>query len=155
MKHKFFIWLFLLSILISTIQTIDALESPISLPITEGSKNFDLEISGLNRNGLSQYNNNSFKEARELFKKAMLLAKQFKDPSLGIVSFNLGLTLHKLEMHEEAVKAFSTAKKYARGNKIILNSQIVLNHECGYNSRIKCQNSLPNKMHVERSDLFR
>jgi hypothetical protein len=98
LKHKIFICLFLLSILISTVQTIYALESPISLSITEGSKNFDLEISGLNRNGLSQYNN-SFKEARELFKKAMLLAKQFKDPSLGIVSFNLGLTLHKLEVH--------------------------------------------------------
>ena len=145
----------MLSILISTVKTIYALESPISLPITEGSKNFDLEISGLNRNGLSQYNNNSFKEARELFNKAMLLAKQLKDPSVGIVSFNFGLTLHKLEVHKGAVKAFSTAKKYARGNKIILNSQIALNHECGFNVRIQCENSLPQKMHIERSDLPR
>ena len=149
MKHKFFVCLFLLSILISNVKTIYALESPISLPITEGSKNFDFEISGLNRNGVSQYNNNLFKEARELFKKATLLAKQFKDPSLGVVSFNLGLSLHKLEVHEEAVKAFATAKKYARGNKTILNSQIVLNHECGFNPSIKCENSLPKNMHIE------
>mgnify|MGYP003968532875 FL=1 len=122
------------------------------MPITEGSKNFDLEISGLNRNGLSQYNNNLFKEARELFKKATLLAKQFKDPSLGVVSFNLGLSLHKLEAHEEAVKAFATAKKYARGNKTILNSQMALNHECGFNPSIQCENSLPKNMHIEGSN---
>ena len=152
MKHKFFVCLFLLSILISNVKIVYALESPISLPITEGSKNFDFEISGLNRNGLSQYNNNSFKEARELFKKATLLAKQFKDPSLGVVSFNLGLSLHKLEVHEEAVKAFATAKKYARGNKTILNSQIVLNHECGFNPWIQCENSLSQNMYIEGSN---
>ena len=98
------------------------LEIPIVLPKTEGSKNFDLEISIANQNGINQYNSKSFNEARMFFKKAQSLAKQFRDPGLGIVSFNLGLTLHKLNLHENAVKAFLIAKKYARGNDSILNS---------------------------------
>ena len=76
-----------------------AIEVPIPLPKTEGSKSFDLETSIANQKGILQFESKLFSEARESFMKAKSLAKQFRDPSLGIVSFNLGLTLHKLNLH--------------------------------------------------------
>ena len=152
MKHFSLMCLFILSLLIINAQLTFALESPIKLPITEGSKNFDHEISDLNRKGVSQFNNKSFKEARKSFIKAMILAKQFRDPSYGIVSFNLGLTLHKLNIHEEAVKYFANAKRFARGNTRILNSKIALNHECGLNPSIQCKDKLPANMNIEGSN---
>ena len=134
------------------IQANTRLETPIVLPKTEGSKNFDLEISMANQNGINQYNSKSFNEARRFFKRAQSLAKQFRDPGLGIVSFNLGLTLHKLNLHENAVKAFLIAKKYARGNDSILNSKLLRFHECGFNPSIPCEEKPPAKMHIEGSD---
>lgn len=134
------------------IQANTQLETPIVLPKTEGSKNFDFEISMANQNGINQYNSKSFNEARMFFKKAQSLAKQFRDPGLGIVSFNLGLTLHKLNLHENAVKAFLIAKKYARGNDSILNSKLLRFHECGFNPSIPCEEKPPAKMHIEGSD---
>tara|TARA_Y100001960_G_C14323190_1_gene656425 strand:+ start:160 stop:573 length:414 start_codon:yes stop_codon:yes gene_type:complete len=136
----------------NSIQSVCAFESPIPLPKKEGSKNFDLEISVLNKKGLILFKSKSFKEAHELFKKAISLAKQFRDPGTGIVSFNLGLTLHQLDLHEDAVEAFATAKKYARGNKKILNSELVLNHKCGFNPSNQCENKMPAKMKVEGSN---
>ena len=134
------------------IQANTQLETPIVLPKTEGSKNFDFEISMANQNGINQYNSKLFSEARRYFKKAQTLAKQFRDPGLGIVSFNLGLTLHKLNLHENAVKAFLIAKKYARGNDSILNSKLLRFHECGFNPSIPCEEKPPAKMHIEGSD---
>ena len=80
------------------------------------------------------------------------MAKQFRDPGLGIVSFNLGLTLHKLNLHEKAVKPFSIAKKYARGNSSILDSKILRFHECGFNPSITCDDKPPARVHIEGSD---
>jgi tetratricopeptide (TPR) repeat protein len=128
------------------------LENPIRLPKTEGSKNFDLEISMINQNGIRQFKSKLFSEASESFKRAKSLAQQFRDPSLGIVSFNLGLTLHKLNRHENAVEAFMTAKKYARGNISILDSKLVRFHECGFNPSIPCDEKPPARMHIEGSD---
>ncbi len=116
------------------IQANNGLETPIVLPKTEG------------------YNSKSFSEARRYFKRAQSLAKQFRDPGLGIVSFNLGLALHKLNLHENAVKAFLIAKKYARGNDSILNSKLLRFHECGFNPSIPCEEKPPAKMHIEGSD---
>ena len=93
------------------IQADTGLETPIKLPKTEGSKNFDLEITLANKNGINHFESKSFNEAKNFFMKAQSLAKQFRDPGLGIVSFNLGLTLHKLDLHESAVKAFLIAKR--------------------------------------------
>ena len=107
------------------IQANTRLETPIVLPKTEGSKNFDLEISIANQNGINQYNSKSFSEARRYFKRAQSLAKQFRDPGLGIVSFNLGLALHKLNLHENAVKAFLIAISIFI-NLIYLNFPLVL-----------------------------
>jgi tetratricopeptide (TPR) repeat protein len=134
------------------IQANNGFETPIVLPKTEGSKNFDLEISIANQNGINQYNSKLFSEALRYFKRAQTLAKQFRDPGLGIVSFNLGLTLHKLNLHENAVKAFLIAKKYARGNDSILNSKLLRFHECGFNPSIPCEEKPPAKMHIEGSD---
>ena len=134
------------------IQANTQLETPIVLPKTEGSKNFDFEISMANQNGINQYNSKSFNEARMFFKKAQSLAKQFRDPGLGIVSFNLALTLHKLNHHENAVKAFMIAKKYARGNSSILDSKLLFIHECGFNPSIPCKEKTPARMHIEGSD---
>ena len=128
------------------------LEAPLILPKVEGSKNFDLEISIANQKGISHFNSKSFNEARESFLKAQSLAKQFRDPGLGIVSFNLGLTLHKLNLHESAVKAFLIAKKYARGNSMILSSKLVHTHECGFNPSIPCDEKPPVGIHIEGSD---
>ena len=125
------------------IQANNEFETQIVLSKTEGSKNFDLEISIANQNGINQYKSKSFSEARRHFKRAQSLAKQFRDPGLGIVSFNLGLTLHKLKLHENAVKAFLIAKKYARGNDSILNSKLLRFHECGFNPSIPCEEKPP------------
>ncbi|MEC9423416.1 MAG: tetratricopeptide repeat protein [Nitrospinota bacterium] len=135
-----------------SIQANTELEKPIVLPKTEGSKNFDLEISIANQNGINQFESKLFSEAREYFMKAQSLAKQFRDPGLGIASFNLGLTLHKLNLHENAVEAFLMAKKYARGNSLILDSKLLLFHECGFNPSIPCDEKPPSNMHIEGSD---
>ena len=133
-------------------QAENTIEAPILLPNVEGSKNFDLEISMANQNGISQFKSNFLNEARESFLKAQILAKQFRDPGLGIVSFNLGLTLHKLNLHESAVKAFVVAKKYARGNTMILGSRLLHSHECGFNPSIPCDEKPSNGIHIEGSD---
>lgn len=134
------------------IQADTGLEIPIKLPKKEGSKNFDLEISLANKNGINQFESKSFSEAQKYFMKAQSLAKQFRDPGLGIVSFNLGLTLHELDLHENAVKAFLIAKKYARGNSSILDSNLLRFHECGFNPSIPCDEKPPTRMHIEGSD---
>ena len=150
---KLILYMFLLILLASvSVQADSELETPIALPKTEGSKNFDLEISMINQKGIQQYKSKLFDDARESFKKAKSLAQQFRDPGLGIVSFNLGLTLHKLDRHENAVEAFMIAKKYARGNSLILDSKLVRFHECGFNPSIPCNEKPPAKLHIEGSD---
>ena len=149
------IFSYILIIIFSNIIFVQAetnLESPISIPKIEGSKNFDLEISKANQSGIGLFKIKSFKEARHAFKKAQLLSQQLRDPAQGIVSFNLGLSLHKLGLHENAVKYFMIAKKYARGNSLILNSKLVRLHECGFNPSIICSEKIPAKMHIEGSD---
>ena len=150
---KIFLYMLLLVLLASvSVQADSELEIPIALPKTEGSKNFDLEISMINQKGVHQYKLKLFTDASESFMKAKTLAQQFRDPGLGIVSFNLGLTLHKLDRHENAVEAFMIAKKYARGNSVILDSKLVRFHECGFNPSIPCDEKSPTRMHIEGSD---
>ena len=109
-------------------------------------------LSIANQKGIGHFNSKLFNEARESFSKAQSLAKQFRDPGLGIVSFNLGLTLHKLKLHESAVKAFMIAKKYARGNVMILGSNLLHIHECGFNPNISCDQNPPTGINIEGSD---
>ena len=150
---KIILYMLLFALLISVAAWADAeLEIPIALPKIEGSKNFDLEISMINQKGIRQFKSKLFSEASESFMRAKSLAQQFRDPGLGIVSFNLGLTLHKLGRHENAVEAFMTAKKYALGNSSILDSKLVRFHECGFNPSIPCDEKPPARLHIEGSD---
>ena len=100
-------------------------EELIGLPRTEGSKSFDMEINQLNNIGIKHYSLNELDRAKESLKKATNIAKQLRDPSLGVISFNRALVLHQLHQSKEAVKYFNLAKKYARGDTRILNSQLL------------------------------
>ena len=103
-------------------------EDLIGLPRTEGSKNFDMEINNLNNMGIKHHSLNEFSEAAENLKKATNLAQQLRDPSLGVISFNRALVLHQLHQSKEAAKYFNLAKRYARGDTRILNSQLLKKH---------------------------
>ena len=103
-------------------------ENLIGLPRTEGSKSFDMEINQLNNIGIKYYSLKELDKAEEKLKKATNLAQQLRDPSLGVIAFNRALVLHHLHKNKEAIKYFTLAKRYARGNIRILNSQILKNY---------------------------
>jgi len=103
-------------------------EELIDLPRTEGSKSFDMEINQLNNIGIKHYSLNEFERAEESLKKATNLAQQLRDPSLGVTSFNRAIVLHQLHKSKEASKYFFIAKRYARGDSRILNSQLLKNY---------------------------
>ena len=126
-------------------------ESPLKLPRVEGSKNFDLEISQINRLAIKKYQQGLFEMAAEHFKKAVNLAQQLRDPSQGILYFNLSLSLHKSGNHEEATKQFYSARRFARGNPKILESELLKMHECGFNPSISCEKKVPLSMNIEGS----
>jgi tetratricopeptide (TPR) repeat protein len=100
----------------------------IGLPRTEGSKSFDMEINQLNNIGIKHYSLKELDKAEEKLKKAINLAQQLRDPSLGVIAFNRALVLHHLHKNKEATKYFTLAKRYARGDIRILNSQILKNY---------------------------
>ena len=104
-------------------------EGPLKLPKVEGSKSFDLEISQINRLAIKKYQQGLFEMAAEHFKKAVNLAQQLRDPSQGILYFNLALSLHKSGHHEKAAKQFYSARRFARGNSKILESELLKTHE--------------------------
>ena len=97
----------------------------IGLPRTEGSKSFDMEINQLNNIGIKYYSLKELNKAEEQLNKATNLAQQLRDPSLGVISFNRAIVLHHLHKNKEATKYFTLAKKFARGDIRILNSQIL------------------------------
>ena len=103
-------------------------ENLIGLPRTEGSKSFDMEINQLNNIGIKHYSLKELDKAEEKLKKATNLAQQFRDPSLGVIAFNRALVLHHLHKNKDAIKYFTLAKRYARGDIRILNSQILKNY---------------------------
>ena len=103
-------------------------ENLIGLPRTEGSKSFDMEINQLNNIGIKYYSLKELDKAEEKLKKATNLAQQLRDPSLGVIAFNRALVLHHLHKNKEAIKYFTLAKRYARGDIRILNSQILRNY---------------------------
>ena len=103
-------------------------ENLLQLPKTEGSKSFDLEIDQINTLGIKTYNQGKYKEAKSLFKKALRLSIQLRDPSQGILYFNLAITLHKLGRYQEATKQYNFARRLARGNQSIIRSEIFHSH---------------------------
>lgn len=127
------------------------IEEPITLPKTEGSKSFDFEIDNFNNNGVSFYKAKKYQSALENFQKGLNLAKKFRDPSLGVLYFNVGLSLHMLKKHGEATEHFYSARRFARGYEKIINSPILQLHECGLNPSIPCDAILPDDMNIEGS----
>ena len=103
-------------------------EELIGLPRTEGSKSFDMEIKNLNNIGIKHYSLNELDRAEKSLKKATNLAQQLRDPGLGVTSFNRAIVLHQLHKSKEASKYFFIAKRYARGDSRILNSQLLKNY---------------------------
>ena len=126
-------------------------EDPLTLPKVEGSKSFDLEISQINRQAIQNYKMGLFSKAAKQFKKAVNLSRQLRDPSQGILNFNLSLSLHKEGKHEEATKYFYSARRFARGNPKILESELLKMHECGFNPNITCNTKVPLSMNIEGS----
>ena len=126
-------------------------EVPLNLPKMEGSKSFDLEISQINREAIKNYQMDLFSKAVKQFKKAVNLSQQLRDPSQGILHFNLSLSLHKKGNHEEATKHFYSAQRFARGNPKILESELLKMHECGFNPNITCNKKVPLSMNIEGS----
>ena len=126
-------------------------EVPLNLPQVEGSKSFDLEVSQINREAIKNYQMGLFSKAVTQFKKAVNLSRQLRDPSQGILHFNLSLSLHKEGEHEEATKHFYSARRFARGNPKILESELLKMHECGFNPNITCNKKVPLSMNIEGS----
>ena len=126
-KFFFYITIFFLMFLCGPVWS--ETEGPLKLPKVEGSKSFDLEISQINRFAIDKYQQGFFNKAAEHFKKAVNLAQQLRDPSQGILYFNLALSLHKSGHHEEAAKQFYSARRFARGNSKILESKIFKTHK--------------------------
>ena len=126
-------------------------EVPLNLPQVEGSKSFDLEISQINKQAVQNYQTGLFSMATKQFKKAVNLSRQLRDPSQGIINFNLSLSLHKEGKHEEATKYFYSARRFARGNPKILDSELLKMHECGFNPNITCSKKVPLSMNIEGS----
>ena len=126
-------------------------EVPLNLPQVEGSKSFDLEVSQINREAIKNYQMGLFSKAVKQFKKAVNLSRQLRDPSQGILHFNLSLSLHKAGNHEEATKHFYSARRFARGNPKILESELLKMHECGFNPNITCNKKVPLSMNIEGS----
>jgi len=152
MKTKIFIYLLnTVAFLFLFGQAWATQETPIALPKQEGSKRFDLEISQINNQAIKIYSQGLYQEAIKNFKKALILSKQFRDPSQGILHYNLSLGLHKSGNHEEATKQFQSAKRFSRGNKRILNSELMKLHECGFNPNIPCGKNVPPPMNIEGS----
>ncbi len=81
------------------------------------------QASQLNLEGIEEYNRGQWELARKKFERALQA-----DPQLPEAHFNLALTLHKLELHEQATTHFRLAGNLAPNNKEIVDSTIYRNH---------------------------
>ena len=61
----------------------------------EGSKSFDFEISQINNKAIKNYELGLFQKAVEKSNKALNLSQQLRDPSQGILYFNLCLKIQE------------------------------------------------------------
>ena len=76
-----------------------------------------------NLEGIKLYNDGNWRAAEKHF-----LAAVKDDPQLPEAHFNLALTEHKLDQHDEAKKHFQAAGELAPNNKEIVESSIYRNH---------------------------
>jgi tetratricopeptide (TPR) repeat protein len=114
-------------------------EAPLKFPAAEGSKSFDFEVDHINDRGIQLYQQGHFRKSIYQFKKALSLSQQLRDPGQGILNYNLALSLHKIGLHEKAAEQFYEARRFARGNKNILGSELLKMHECWFNPIVPCK----------------
>ena len=81
------------------------------------------EASQQNLKGIQAYNDGKWEAAKQKFETAIQA-----DPHLPEAHFNLALTLHKLELHDQATDHFRKAGDLASGNNEIVESSIYKNH---------------------------
>ena len=93
-------------------------EGPLAFP--EGS---NAEANGHNEEGISHYKEGHYDVALKHFRAASAI-----DSSLGEIHFNEAISLDKIGDHGGATKHFKVAQEKANGNKLILESNILLSH---------------------------
>jgi len=81
------------------------------------------QASQLNLEGIEEYHQGQWEPARKKFESAIRA-----DPNLPEAHFNLALTLHKLDLHDQATSHFRQAGELAPDNKEIVDSTIYRNH---------------------------
>ena len=81
------------------------------------------QASQLNLEGIQEYNRGYWGTAKKKFEMAIQA-----DPHLSEAHFNLALTLHKLDLHDQATTHFREAGELAPDNKEIIDSTIYRNH---------------------------
>ena len=81
------------------------------------------EANKHNEEGISHYKEGHYDVALKHFRAASAI-----DSSLGEIHFNEAISLDKLGDHGEATKHFKVAQEKANGNKLILESNILLSH---------------------------
>ena len=58
---------------------------------------------------------------------------------------------YKMGLFSKAAKQFYSARRFARGNPKILESELLKMHECGFNPNITCNKKVPLSMNIEGS----
>jgi len=91
-----------------------------ALKLPDGSNS---EANKHNEEGISHYNQGHYDVALKHF----LMASEI-DPRIGESHFNQAISLDALGRHGEATDHFFVARKYAKGNPAILESQILNAH---------------------------
>ena len=110
----------ILFILIFTLLSVPAFAGQGALKLPEGS---NAVANDHNEQGIFNYKQGYYEDALKHFRLASEV-----DSSIGESHYNEALCLDKLEKHGEATKHFYAARKYAKGNPAILNSQILIRH---------------------------
>ncbi len=151
MNKKYLVYILGFLFLLDPFTAYTEQEIPLEIPKMEGSKSFDFKIDQTNRQGIQLYEQGNYDKAITHFEKAVNLAQQLRDPSQGILHYNLALSLHKSDRHEEATKQFYSARRFARGNPTILESELLKIHECGLNPSVSCKEKVPLEMNIEGS----
>ena len=110
----------ILFILIFTFLSVPAFAGQGALKLPEGSNAVAYDH---NKQGIFNYKQGYYEDALKHFRLASEV-----DSSIGESHYNEALCLDKLGKHGEATKHFYAARKYAKGNPAILNSQILIRH---------------------------
>jgi tetratricopeptide (TPR) repeat protein len=114
--------LLILLVLIFTYLPIPAFadQGPLKLPMRVDSNS---SAHNHNKEGISHYNQGHYDVALKHFRNASKI-----DSSVGESHYNEALCLDKLGKHGEATNHFYAARKYAKGNSLILGSKILNAH---------------------------